>query len=85
MSSEPTYRAKTGAAPDRAALAKVVARQRAELDRLRDEAAASAVVERATGALMALTGRSAEAAHEELLRRAKAAGRTPAEEAWLTL
>ncbi|MBY8868066.1 SpoIIE family protein phosphatase [Streptomyces sennicomposti] len=85
MSSEPTYRAKTGAAPDRAALAKVVARQRAELDRLRDEAAASAVVERATGALMALTGRGAEAAHEELLRRAKAAGRTPAEEAWLTL
>lgn len=85
VSSEPFYRAGAGAAPDREALAKVVARQRAELDRLRDEATASAAVERAKGALMALTGRGAEAAHEELLRRAEAAGRTPAEEAWLTL
>ncbi|NEA51661.1 ANTAR domain-containing protein, partial [Streptomyces sp. SID10815] len=69
VSSEPAFRAKSGAASDKAALAKVVARQRAELDRLRDEAAASAVVERAKGALMALTGRTADAAHEELLRR----------------
>ncbi|QKW30620.1 SpoIIE family protein phosphatase [Streptomyces seoulensis] len=85
VSSEPAFRAKSGAASDKAALAKVVARQRAELDRLRDEAAASAVVERAKGALMALTGRTADAAHEELLRRAKAAGRAPAAEARITL
>ncbi|MEU7057092.1 SpoIIE family protein phosphatase [Streptomyces sp. NPDC046197] len=68
-----------------AALARVVARQRAEMDRLQDLAATSAVVERAKGALMALTGCSPDAAHEELLQRAKAAGRTLMEECWITL
>ncbi|WP_208640778.1 SpoIIE family protein phosphatase [Streptomyces carpinensis] len=68
-----------------AALAKVVARQRAEMDRLQEQAATSAVVERAKGALMALTGCSPEAAHDDLLQRAKAAGRTLVEECWITL
>ncbi|MGX4687894.1 SpoIIE family protein phosphatase [Streptomyces sp. JNUCC 63] len=67
------------------AMAKVVARQRAELDRLQDLAATSAVLERAKGALMALTGCSPEAAHEELVQRSKAANRTLMEECWITL
>ncbi|MFD8612410.1 SpoIIE family protein phosphatase [Streptomyces sp. NPDC059631] len=45
----------------------------------------AAVVERAKGALMALTGCSPEAAHEDLLRRAKAAHRTLTEECWIAL
>ncbi|MCT9079764.1 SpoIIE family protein phosphatase [Streptomyces fulvoviolaceus] len=68
-----------------AELAKVVARQRAEMDRLRDQAATSAVLERAKGALMALTGCTPVAAGEELLQRAKAANRTLLEECWMTL
>ncbi|MFF0160825.1 SpoIIE family protein phosphatase [Streptomyces sp. NPDC005263] len=67
------------------ALAKVVARQRAEMDRLRDQAVTSAVLERATGALMALSRCTPDEAVEELLRRAKAANRTLAEECWITL
>ncbi|MFF4488006.1 SpoIIE family protein phosphatase [Streptomyces sp. NPDC001544] len=55
------------------------------MDRLQDLAATSAVVERAKGALMALTGCSPDSAHEELLHRAKAGGRTLIEECWLTL
>lgn len=77
--------AQPGAAPDMVELAKIVARQRAELDRLRDRAATSAVVERAKGAVMALTGCSADAAGEQLLQRAKAARRTLLEECWVTL
>ncbi|KOU75935.1 protein phosphatase [Streptomyces sp. MMG1533] len=68
-----------------AALAKVVARQRAEMDRLRDQAAMSAVLERAKGALMALTGCTPDAADEELQQRAKAGNRTLLEECWITL
>ncbi|MYV42542.1 ANTAR domain-containing protein, partial [Streptomyces sp. SID1328] len=75
----------SGFGADVAALAKVVARQRAEMERLRDLTASSAVLERAKGALMALTGRSADAAHEELLARAEAGRRTLIEECWLTL
>lgn len=67
------------------ALARVVARQRAEMDRLREAAATSAVLERAKGALMATTGCSPDAAHEELLQRAKSGNRTLLEECWLTL
>ncbi|WP_107473332.1 SpoIIE family protein phosphatase [Streptomyces sp. NRRL S-813] len=63
----------------------MVARQRAEMDRLQERVATSAVVERAKGALMALTGCSPEAAQEELLQRAKTAGRTLVEECWITL
>nr|WP_303708868.1 SpoIIE family protein phosphatase [Kutzneria buriramensis]WKX06457.1 SpoIIE family protein phosphatase [Kutzneria buriramensis] len=85
MTSEPAGPADPGPVPDLAALAKVVARQRAEMDRLRDQAATSAVVERAKGALMALTGCSPDAAGEELLQRAKAGNRTVLEECWITL
>ena len=73
----------TGA--DLAALAKVVARQRAEMERLRDLAATSAVQERAKGVLMAVTGCTPQAAHEELLRRAADGNRTLLEQCWLTL
>ncbi|WP_046258213.1 SpoIIE family protein phosphatase [Streptomyces sp. WM6386] len=84
MTSEPAGPAESGA-PDTVALAKIVARQRAEMDRLRDQAATSAVVERAKGAVMALTGCSPDAAGEELLQRAKAAHHTLLEECWITL
>ncbi|GGR24190.1 SpoIIE family protein phosphatase [Streptomyces griseomycini] len=83
--SEPATPADSGAAPDLAELARVVARQRAEMDRLREQAASSAVVERAKGVVMALTGCSADAAGETLLQRAKAARRTLLEECWITL
>ncbi|MFJ8469772.1 SpoIIE family protein phosphatase [Streptomyces swartbergensis] len=85
MTSEPVTPAEPGAAPDLVELAKIVARQRAELDRLRELAATSAVVERAKGAVMALTGCSADAADERLLQRAKAARHTLLEECWITL
>ncbi|RPE46370.1 serine phosphatase RsbU (regulator of sigma subunit) [Streptomyces sp. Ag109_O5-1] len=75
----------TGAVAELAALAKIVSRQRAELDRLRETTATSALVERATGALMATTGCSPEAAHEALRQRAEAGNRTLLEECWLTL
>ncbi|MBT2411208.1 SpoIIE family protein phosphatase [Streptomyces sp. ISL-12] len=73
------------ATPDLATLAKVVARQRAEMDRLRDLAATSAVLERAKGAEMALRGCSADEAREALLQRAKDRRRTLLEECWITL
>lgn len=75
----------TSSAAEAAALAKVVSRQRAELARLRDSLATSAVVERAKGALMATTGCTPDAAHEALVRRAEAGNRTLLEECWLTL
>lgn len=85
MTSEPAPSAESGSVPDLAALSRVVARQRAEMDRLRDIAATSAVLERATGALMAVTGRAPDAAHEELVRRARNGNRTLIEECWITL
>ncbi|MEV0244686.1 SpoIIE family protein phosphatase [Streptomyces sp. NPDC050674] len=85
MTSEPVTPAQPGAAPDLVELAKIVARQRAELDRLRDQAATSAVVERAKGAVMALSGCTADVAGEQLLQRAKAARHTLLEECWITL
>ncbi|MGX1365454.1 serine phosphatase RsbU (regulator of sigma subunit) [Streptomyces canus] len=85
VTSESTGPPHTGTAPDMAALAKVVARQRAEMDRLRDQAATSAVLERAKGAIMALTGCTPDAAGESLLQRAKAGHRTLLEECWITL
>ncbi|MEU5520495.1 SpoIIE family protein phosphatase [Streptomyces sp. NPDC047860] len=75
----------SGTVPDLVELARVVAQQRAELDRLREQAATSAVVERAKGVVIALTGCSAETAGETLLQRAKAARRTLLEECWITL
>ncbi|MFJ5642372.1 SpoIIE family protein phosphatase [Streptomyces sp. NPDC093223] len=83
MTSEHVPSAGPGGEP--ADLAKVVSRQRAELDRLRDQAAVSAVVERATGALMATSGCSPDAAHQTLAERARAGNRTLLEECWLTL
>ncbi|CAM5595768.1 Transcription antitermination regulator OS=Streptomyces aurantiogriseus OX=66870 GN=GCM10010251_29410 PE=4 SV=1 [Streptomyces aurantiogriseus] len=71
--------------PDMAALTRVVARQRAEMDRLQDLAATSAVLERAKGAVMAQTGCPPDAAQEELQQRAQDARRTLLEECWLTL
>ncbi|USQ84902.1 SpoIIE family protein phosphatase [Streptomyces phaeoluteigriseus] len=85
MTSEAARAQEPGAVPDLAALTKVIARQRAELDRLQDMAAASVVLERAKGAVMARTGCSPEAAHEGLQQRAKEAGRTLLEECWITL
>jgi serine phosphatase RsbU (regulator of sigma subunit) len=85
VTSESTGPAHAGTAPDMAALAKVVARQRAEMDRLRDQAATSAVLERAKGAIMALTGCTPDAAGEDLVQRAKAGSRTLLEECWITL
>jgi serine phosphatase RsbU (regulator of sigma subunit) len=85
VTSESARPAEPGAVPDMAALTQAVARQRAEMDRLQDLAATSAVLERAKGAVMALTGCSPDAAQEELQRRAKQARRTVLEECWITL
>lgn len=85
MTSEPARPAESGAVPDMAALTRVVARQRAEMDRLQDLAATSAVLERAKGAVMARSGCSPDAAQQELQRRAKDARRTLLEECWITL
>ncbi|MFG3230715.1 SpoIIE family protein phosphatase [Streptomyces antibioticus] len=85
MTTEPAPPAGSGAATDLAALARVVARQRAELDRMQDLAATSAVLERATGVVMARLGCSADAAQEELRRRASSAGHTLLEECWIAL
>ncbi|MFE9496609.1 SpoIIE family protein phosphatase [Streptomyces collinus] len=85
VTSEPAPSVDPGTGADVVALARVVARQRAEMDRLRDAAATSAVLERAKGALMATTGCTPDAAHEELLQRAKSGNRTLLEECWLTL
>ncbi|MGW5461717.1 SpoIIE family protein phosphatase [Streptomyces sp. NPDC003996] len=84
MTSEPVHPADPPGG-DPVALARVVARQRAELERLRDLAASAAIQERAKGVLMAVTGCSPEAAHEELLRRAAEGNRTLLEQCWLTL
>ncbi|MEU2060431.1 SpoIIE family protein phosphatase [Streptomyces sp. NPDC013455] len=74
-----------GTGADLVALARVVARQRAEMELLRDRAATSAIVERAKGVLMAVTGCTPDAAHEELSRRARDGNRTLLEQCWLTL
>lgn len=85
VTSEPATPAESPTAADTVALAKIVARQRAELDRLRDLAATSAVLERAKGAVMALTGCSPSAAEEQLQKRAEAGRHTLLEECWITL
>ncbi|WP_236576740.1 SpoIIE family protein phosphatase [Streptomyces sp. HF10] len=74
-----------GTGADSATWAQVVARQRAELERLRELAATSAVLERAKGALMAVTGCAPDAADQELRRRAEAGGRTLLAQCRLTL
>ncbi|WP_020129042.1 SpoIIE family protein phosphatase [Streptomyces sp. 303MFCol5.2] len=85
MTSEPALPAQSGDVPDVAALTRVVARQRAELERLQDLAATAAVLERAKGAVMARLGCSPDAAQEELQQRAKARERTLLEECWISL
>ncbi|WP_405427187.1 SpoIIE family protein phosphatase [Streptomyces erythrochromogenes] len=74
-----------GASPEVLALAKVVARLRSEIADLEGVAAATAVLERAKGVLMAQTGISAEAAYRRLLERAAQRSSTLMEECWLAL
>ncbi|CAL9341137.1 hypothetical protein SUDANB32_00271 [Streptomyces sp. enrichment culture] len=85
MKSHRVAPVESGTVPDVAELARVVARQRAEMDRLREQAATSVVMERAKGVVMALDGSTADVAEEVLHARAKAARRTPLEECWITL
>ncbi|GHK05927.1 transcription antitermination regulator [Streptomyces sp. Y2F8-2] len=66
-------------------MAKVVARQRAEIVDLQRVAALLPVLERAKGAVMVQEGCSAQDAYEILLERCAAADRTLVEECWLTL
>lgn len=84
MEDEPASSA-DGASPEVLALAKVVTRLRAEVADLEAGAAAAAVLERATGVLMAREGVSAEEAHDLLQERAERHHHTLAEECWLTL
>ncbi|MFD4742275.1 SpoIIE family protein phosphatase [Streptomyces virginiae] len=74
-----------GASPDVLALAKVVARLRAEVADLEGLASVAGVLERAKGVLMAWDGVSADAAYETLVRRADSRGTTLMEECWITL
>ncbi|WP_426405388.1 SpoIIE family protein phosphatase [Streptomyces sp. R-07] len=67
------------------ALAKVVARLRAEVVDLESGASMTAVLERAKGVVMAQMGLAAEAAQELLLDRAEQHRRTLLEECWITL
>ncbi|MGK5545146.1 SpoIIE family protein phosphatase [Streptomyces sp. URMC 127] len=85
MTSEPVEDEESGVAPDVVALAKVVAALRAENERLHHQMSTSAVLERATGVLMARSGCSAAEAHSELAQQARAGGRTLTEECWITL
>ncbi|MCX4743899.1 SpoIIE family protein phosphatase [Streptomyces antibioticus] len=74
-----------GATPGVLALAKVVARLRAEVVDLEGVASMTAVVERAKGVLMAQAGVPADTAYELLLTRAARHRRTLMEECWITL
>ncbi|RPF29751.1 serine phosphatase RsbU (regulator of sigma subunit) [Streptomyces sp. Ag109_G2-6] len=74
-----------GTAPQMLALAKVVARLRAEVEDLEAGAATAAVLERAKGVLMARQGLPADEAYELLQRRAEDHRRTLTEECLLTL
>ncbi|MEU8434998.1 SpoIIE family protein phosphatase [Streptomyces sp. NPDC029216] len=86
MEDEPVLPAAAdGTAPEVLALAKVVARLRAEVDDLEAGAAMSAVLERAKGVLMAQEGLPEQGAYELLRRRAEGHGCTLAEECWLAL
>ncbi|MBW5484643.1 SpoIIE family protein phosphatase [Streptomyces bambusae] len=84
MEDEPVSPA-GGASPEALALAKVVARLRAEVADLEAGAAMAAVRERAKGVLMAQEGLSPGEAHELLRQRAERDRCTLAEECWLTL
>ncbi|MEU9234146.1 SpoIIE family protein phosphatase [Streptomyces subrutilus] len=71
--------------PEVLALARVVARLRAELEDLEGVASTAAVLERAKGVLMARENVSAETAARLLDERAARGGRTLLEECWYTL
>ncbi|MFJ3908757.1 GAF domain-containing SpoIIE family protein phosphatase [Streptomyces vinaceus] len=73
------------ASPEVLALAKVVARLRAEVAELEGLAATTAVLERAKGVLMARDGLTADAAYEALAAAAALRGRTLMEECWIVL
>ncbi|WP_312018564.1 SpoIIE family protein phosphatase [Streptomyces sp. I05A-00742] len=85
MTSESVQDAESGVVPDVVALAKVVAKLRAENERLEHLASTTAVLERAKGVVMARSGCSTTAAYEELTRRARDSGRTLTEECWIAL
>ncbi|MGW7319839.1 SpoIIE family protein phosphatase [Streptomyces sp. NPDC054865] len=74
-----------GSAPEVLALARIVARLRAEAEGTEAVASTTAVLERAKGVLMAKAGVTADAAYALLLRRAERRGRTLMEECWITL
>ncbi|MFF4007810.1 SpoIIE family protein phosphatase [Streptomyces sp. NPDC001717] len=74
-----------GASPEVLALAKVVARLRAEVADLEGLASTTAVLERAKGVLMARDGLSADAAYEALVREAGLRSRSLMEQCWITL
>ncbi|MDX2391607.1 SpoIIE family protein phosphatase [Streptomyces sp. DK15] len=74
-----------GSAPEVLALARIVARLRAEAEGTEAVASTAAVLERAKGVLMAQAGVTADAAYALLLRRAEQRGRTLMEECWITL
>ncbi|MGE7387915.1 SpoIIE family protein phosphatase [Streptomyces sp. NPDC004126] len=73
------------AAPEVLALAKVVARLRAEVVDLEGVASMAAVLERAKGVVMAQEHVSADAAYQLLVDRAAQHRRTALEECWITL
>lgn len=84
MQTDPTAPG-DGASPEVLALAKVVARLRAEVADLEGLASVAGVLARAEGVLMAQDGVSADAAYETLVRRADSRGTTLTEECWVTL
>ncbi|MFE0320477.1 ANTAR domain-containing protein, partial [Streptomyces albogriseolus] len=84
MKSDRFAPVESGAVPDLAAPARAVARLRAEMDRLREQAATTVVVERARGVVMALAGCTADAAEELLHQRATAAPPPHREAFWGT-
>ncbi|WP_405758586.1 SpoIIE family protein phosphatase [Streptomyces sp. NBC_00073] len=85
MQTDPASSSSDGASPEVLALAKVVARLRAELADLEGLGASAAVLERATGVLMARDGLTADAAYETLVQGAARRDRTLMEECWITL
>lgn len=84
MQTDPTATG-DGASPEVLALAKVVARLRAEVADLEGLASTTAVLERAKGVLMAREGYSADAAYEALVREAGQRSRSLMEQCWITL
>ncbi|MDQ0994374.1 SpoIIE family protein phosphatase [Streptomyces sp. V3I7] len=85
MESDPALQDDDGVAPEVLALARVVARLRAEVVELEGVTAMSAVVERAKGVVMAREGVPADEACELLRARAGQGRRSLLEECWITL